>query len=86
MIKIHTAPQFKKSIQKIPYRTQTAFQKKLKLFRQDPFYPPLKTHKLSGKMKSYYSFSVSYSYRVLFKFLSKNEALFINIGTHEIYK
>ena len=86
MIKIYTASQFKKSVQKIPHRVQITFQKKLKLFRQDPFYPSLKTHKLSGKMKSRYSFSITYSYRVVFEFLGENEVLFINIGTHEIYK
>ena len=86
MIRIYTAPQFKKSIQKIPYRTQITFQKKLKLFRQDPFYPSLKTHKLSGKMKNNHSFSVTYSHRVLFKFLDENNVLLINIGTHGIYK
>ena len=86
MIRIYSAPQFEKSIQKIPYRIQIIFQKKLKLFRQDPFYPSLKTHKLSGKMKNYYSFSITYSYRVLFKFSDKNSALLVNIGTHEIYK
>ena len=86
MIRVYTAPQFKKSVQKIPYRVQTTFQKKLKLFCQDPFYHSLKTHKLSGKMKDYYSFSVIYSYRVVFEFLGENEVLFINIGTHEIYK
>ena len=86
MIKVYTAPQFKKSVQKIPHRVQLTFQKKLKLFRQDPFCPSLKTHKLSGKMKGYYSFSVTYSYRIVFEFLDENEVLFINIGTHGIYK
>ncbi len=86
MIVVYTALQFKKSVKKIPSRVQVSFQKKLKLFRQDPFHRSLKTHRLSGKMKDYYSFSITYSYRVLFKFLDKNRALFIDIGTHEIYK
>jgi len=83
MIKIYTAPQFKKSVQKIPYRIQITFQKKLKLFRQDPFYPSLKTHKLSGKMRNHYSFSVTYSYRVLFKFLDENSVFLVNISAHK---
>jgi mRNA-degrading endonuclease YafQ of YafQ-DinJ toxin-antitoxin module len=57
-----------------------------KAIESDPFHPSLVIHKLKGKLKNYYSFSVDYDYRVIFRFIDKNKVLFINIGTHDIYK
>jgi addiction module RelE/StbE family toxin len=54
------------------------------LFIQDPFQPSLKTHKLSGKLKDLWSFSVEYDLRVIFYFEDKNsKAIFVYIGTHD---
>lgn len=43
------------------------FWKKLKLFVKDPFHPQLRTHKLSGKLKGLWAFSIDYKYRVIFR-------------------
>lgn len=61
-------------------------EKKEKIFRKNPHDPRLKTHKLSGRLKDYWAFSVNYKYRIIFSFMEKNEARFYVIGTHEIYK
>ena len=54
------------------------------LFIQDPFHPSLKTHKLSGKLKDLWSFSVEYDLRVIFYFEDKNsKAIFVFIGSHD---
>ena len=56
------------------------------LFQDDPFHFSLKTHKLTGRLKGLWAFSVSYDCRVLFTFLSQNEVLLVDIGTHdEVY-
>lgn len=57
------------------------------LFMLDPFHPSLKTHKLSGKLKNLWSFSVEYDLRVIFYFEDKNSrAIFVYIGSHdEVY-
>ncbi|MGH9948794.1 MAG: type II toxin-antitoxin system RelE/ParE family toxin [Pyrinomonadaceae bacterium] len=56
------------------------------IFKNDPFHSSLKTHKLSGKMKHLFSFSVEYDVQVIFYFSDKNTARFIDIGTHdEVY-
>lgn len=57
------------------------------LFIQDPFHPSLKTHKLTGKLKNLWSFSIEYDLRVIFYFEEKNSrAVFVNIGSHdEVY-
>jgi mRNA-degrading endonuclease YafQ of YafQ-DinJ toxin-antitoxin module len=56
------------------------------LFILDPFDPTLKTHKLSGKLKDLWSFSVGYDERVLFYFTENEKAVFVDMGSHdEVY-
>lgn len=57
------------------------------LFLEDPFNASLKTHKLSGKLKNLWSFTIEYDLRVIFYFEEKNtKAIFVHIGTHdEVY-
>lgn len=64
-----------------------AFLKKEGLFLKDPSHPSFDTHKLHGKYKGYLAFTVTGQYRVMFRFLGRDDEVgFINIGTHEIYK
>ncbi|MBL7159498.1 type II toxin-antitoxin system mRNA interferase toxin, RelE/StbE family [Candidatus Microgenomates bacterium] len=86
MIQINYTSKFKKSLQKITPPTIKVLEAKLKLFRQDPYAAPLKTHKLKGKLAHYWAFSVTRSMRILFVFENKEEITFINIGSHEIYR
>jgi mRNA-degrading endonuclease YafQ of YafQ-DinJ toxin-antitoxin module len=56
------------------------------IFEKDPFNSRLRTHKLTGKLEGLWAFSVNFDCRVIFKFLSKTEALLIDIGGHdEVY-
>lgn len=67
---------------------EDTFWKKVELFIEDPFCLQLKTHKLSGKLKDLWSFSVEYDIRVVFYFTSDKppKAVFVDIGTHdEVY-
>jgi len=72
---------YRKRIAKSPLEKQ--FARQMKAFIEDPFAPGLKTHKLSGKLRDLWSFSVSYDCRVIFKFLPAQEVLLIDIGSHE---
>ena len=65
---------------------QTQFAKKRILFYQNPFSRQLRTHKLQGDLKNYWSFSITHSYRVVFKFINKDIALFYDIDDHRIYQ
>ena len=61
---------------------------RLEIFIADPFDPRLKTHKLSGKLKGLWSFSVEFDTRVIFFFTKDKpkKAVFTDIGTHkEVY-
>lgn len=57
-----------------------------KMLRQNPFYPKLKTHKLSGKLKEYWSCSVTYKSRIMFKIKKGGDVVLMDIGSHDIYK
>lgn len=61
---------------------------KVELFIHDPFDASLKTHKLSGKLKDLWSFTIGYDFRVVFYFTKDKpkKAVFVDIGTHnEVY-
>jgi mRNA-degrading endonuclease YafQ of YafQ-DinJ toxin-antitoxin module len=45
---------------------------RLELFTNNPFDVTLKTHKLSGKLKGLYAFSIEYDIRVVFYFTKDN--------------
>ncbi|MBW1796591.1 MAG: type II toxin-antitoxin system mRNA interferase toxin, RelE/StbE family [Deltaproteobacteria bacterium] len=62
------------------------FWKKMGFFLSDPFMPPLRTHKLSGKLAGQWAFSVDNNWRVIFEFIGEDRVLLIDIGTHdEVY-
>ena len=76
---------FKKSIKKYSSNREK-IEKAITKFINNPFDPSLKTHKLTGKLSSYWSFSVDHHLRILFEFIDKQTIGLIDLGTHEIYK
>jgi addiction module RelE/StbE family toxin len=58
------------------------FREKLEQFKDNPFDKSLKTHKLSGKLKDLWSFSLEYDQRVLFYFTDDGKVVFVDIGNH----
>ncbi len=74
---------FKKRIKSS--ETENEFWIKVELFINDPFDSRLKTHKLSGRLKDLWSFTVEYDFRVVFYFTNDKpkKAVFIDIGTHD---
>ena len=89
MIEVTFSPTFQRVFRKrIKGNTdlQAKFWQKIEQFQQDPFQPTLRTHKLSGKIKNTWSFSIEYDARVIFYFTHDGKAVFIDIGTHdEVY-
>jgi len=76
---------FKKRI-KENENLESKFWQKLEIFTSDPYDPRLRTHKLSGKLKDLWSFTVDYDERVLFYFTEDDQAVFVDVGSHdEVY-
>ena len=84
--RIFASPRFEKELGRLPKRIQELARKRDKLFRKDAFYPALETHKLSGELKHDWAYSVNWEYRVHFYFIDDHSVMYLNIGTHEIYK
>ncbi len=67
-------------------RLKDKFWEAMESFSENPSDPQLRTHKLTGKLDGLWAFSVSYDYRVVFRFMNKEEVLLIDIGSHdEVY-
>lgn len=83
---VHVAPRFEKHFRKLPTVVQQQVTEKDELFRTNPHHPQLRTHQLRGALEGFWSYSVNYHYRVLFRFVGQGEVLYYDIGTHEIYQ
>ena len=77
---------FVSDFKKLPKKVRLLAIEDEKLFKKNPFNPKLKTHKLTGKLKGNLSFSINYNYRIIFVLENKNEAWFLAVGTHSIYR
>ena len=77
---------FVKNWSKLNSKTKNETVEKIDIFLQNPYTHNLKTHKLTGKLNDFWSFSVSYHLRILFRFVQGDVVEFIDIGGHEIYK
>ena len=83
---IKISPLFEKHYKELPKRIKERAKEKERIFRENPFNLTLKTHKLSGRNRECWAFWVDYSYRIKFIFLNDGKVLFLDIGTHKIYK
>ena len=57
----------------------------INLFIENTFHPLLCTHKLRGKLKDCYSFTVAYDLRIVFYVEDAEHAVFIAFGTHDVF-
>jgi mRNA-degrading endonuclease YafQ of YafQ-DinJ toxin-antitoxin module len=78
--------EFRRLFKKLPMDIKEEALKREKIFRVDPFNKKLKTHKLSGKLKGCWAFSVSYQKRIIFEFGTDGIIYFHSVGDHNIYK
>jgi mRNA-degrading endonuclease YafQ of YafQ-DinJ toxin-antitoxin module len=84
--RIKISSRYKKSFRVLDSKIQEKAIEKINIFRENPFDARLKTHKLHGKDRDCWAFWIDYRYRIKFIFLSEKEVLFLDIGTHNIYK
>lgn len=78
-------PQFRHSYQKLFLPIKSKAEIKERIFRKNPFDQQLKTHKLHGKLRKLWSFSVDAKHRIVFEF-NGSDVVFLEIGDHEIYQ
>ena len=83
---LKTTSKFDNNFRKLPLNVQQEAFKREKVFIKDIFDKRLRTHKLKGSLKDCYSFSITYSYRILFSYEENEIITFLNVGDHSIYK
>lgn len=85
-MRVYASSNFTRAVEKLPPNIRDKLRERDQIFRRDPFDPRLKTHKLRGNLKGYWSYSVGRRYRLLFKFLDGDEVVYYDIGTHQMYR
>lgn len=83
---VHFKPTFIKKFKRLEIALQEEILEKIELFKDIKNHKQLKVHKLNGVLAGRYSFSVNYQTRIVFSYLSKNEAVLLAVGDHEVYK
>ena len=84
--KIVYSSHFAKAFGPLPEKIKKQAIQRERIFREDCFDARLKTHKLKGTLKENWSFSINYSYRILFEFQEDGVVGLIDVGTHSIYR
>lgn len=85
-MKIVYTSKFSREYKKLPRKIKMLAEKKEKIFRENPFNPVLDTHKLHGRFKEFWSFSVDFEYRIVFELENNKTVYFHSIGDHAVYK
>ena len=83
---IYYSEKFAKEYKKLPIRIKRLAEKREEIFKVNPFDQRLKTHKLTGRLSNYWSFSIDFKYRIVFQFITGDDVWFLNVGGHEVYK
>lgn len=83
---IHYNDEFAEQFANLPKIIQKKACKKEIVFRENPFHPSLRLHKLKGELDGLWSISIDMRHRIIFKPLENGIILFISIGTHAIYE
>lgn len=82
---IEYTSRFEREAKRVSRELRPHVEERVHLFRNNPFDPRLKTHKLTGSLREFWSFSIDYRNRIMFEFLGKGRVLFHSIGDHSIY-
>lgn len=83
---IRASSRFGVAFKKLPKRVRDGVTEKENIFRNNPFDKRLDTHKLHGKYKEYWAFTIADQYRIMFTFAESDVIDFVDIGNHKIYR
>ena len=79
------APAFVRQFQKLEDGLKEEVLERIELFKNPKNHKTLKIHKLKGRLKGRWSFSVNYRFRIVFSYASKRGAALLGIGDHSVY-
>ena len=73
---------FNKSYLKLREKEKIKFKERVAIFLEDKFNPILNNHPLKGKYSGYRSINIGGDIRAIYKTLSEEVCLFVDIGSH----
>lgn len=79
------SPKFLKTVKKLKSNLLGEIIQRVDLLKNEKNHGPLKVHKLKGKLKGRYSFSVDHKNRIVFNYIDDKTIYLLNFGGHEIY-
>ena len=85
-MRIVYSPRFARRYKKLPRSVKLAAEHNEQLFRKNPFDASLNTHKLKGRLRGFWSFSIGREYRIVFEFAEGNTVYFHDVGNHRVYQ
>lgn len=86
MPKVLFSQKFIEQLEVLSPKIQTFAEKKIVLFQAEPKHTSLRTHRLHGPLKDYFSFSVNHQFRIVFEYGKSGIVHLLKIGGHEIYR
>ncbi len=86
MIEVAYKPSFVREYGNLESSLQEEVKEKIEFFKKRKNHKHLKVHKLKGKLSGRWSFSVNYRYRIVFMWESKQKAVLLAVGDHDVYK
>ncbi|MDP2665246.1 MAG: type II toxin-antitoxin system mRNA interferase toxin, RelE/StbE family [bacterium] len=86
ILRIYYTTHFNRAYKKFPNDLKPQVREREQWFRADCFDSRLETHKLGGKLKGFWAFSITKKYRILFAFEGNAETTFLDIDDHDLYR
>ncbi len=83
---IYYSKRFKKEFGNLPRIIAELVNKKEQQFKKNPLHPSLRLHGLKGKLKGFWSISITRNCRIIFKRKDNGDILFFSVGKHDIYR
>jgi addiction module RelE/StbE family toxin len=65
-----------------PNKIKITFSKRLEIFKESPYNPPLNNHSLTGNYKGFRSINATGDWRALYIQIHKEEVIFVMLGKH----
>jgi len=85
-MRIYYSSKFAREYKGLPAQVKRSAEEREQIFRQNPYDLRLKTHKLHGRLKTYWAFSIDQKYRIIFEFADKDTVWFHSVGDHSLYQ
>ncbi|MEK7174903.1 MAG: type II toxin-antitoxin system YafQ family toxin [Patescibacteria group bacterium] len=84
-MQIYYSTKFRREYKKLSKEVKLLAEEKEMVFRKDPFDRKLDTHKLHGRLREFWAFSIDNSNRIIFEFANRDIVWFHSVGDHSIY-